>query len=59
MCITDRVKDTRNKDRGVIYEFEFYDREQTMQEDTNMDRKMVNFIREQYPPCLLYTSRCV
>ena len=38
------------KDRGVIYEFEFYDREQTMQEDTNMDRKMVNFIKEQYPP---------
>ena len=47
---TVKVKDTRNKDRGVIYEFEFYDREQTMQEDTNMDRKMVNFIREQYPP---------
>ena len=47
---TVKVKDTRNKDRGVIYEFEFYDREQTMQEDTNMDRKMVNFIKEQYPP---------
>ena len=47
---TVKVKDTRNKDRGVIYEFEFYDREQTIQEDTNMDRKMVNFIREQYPP---------
>ena len=41
---TVKVKDTRNKDRGVIYEFEFYDREQTIQEDTNMDRKMVNFI---------------
>lgn len=47
---TVKVKGTRNKDRGVIYEFEFYDREQTMQEDTNMDRKMVNFIKEQYPP---------
>ena len=47
---TVKVKDTRNKDRGVIYEFEFYDGEQTMQEDTNMDRKMVNFIKEQYPP---------
>ena len=35
---TVKVKDTRNKDRGVIYEFEFYDREQTMQEDTNMDK---------------------
>ena len=47
---TVKVKDTRNKDRGVIYEFEFYNREQTMQEETNMDRKMVNFIKEQYPP---------
>ena len=47
---TVKVKDTRNKDRGVIYEFEFYNREQTMQEHTNMDRKMVNFIKEQYPP---------
>ena len=47
---TVKVKDTRNKDRGVIYEFEFYNREQTMQEDTNMDRKMVNFIKKQYPP---------
>ena len=47
---TVKVKDTRNKDRGVIYEFEFYNREQTMQEETNMDRKMVDFIREQYPP---------
>ena len=47
---TVKVKDTRNKGRGVIYEFEFYNREQTMQEDTNMDRKMVNFIKEQYPP---------
>ena len=47
---TVKVKDTRNKDRGVIYEFEFYNREQTMQEDSNMDRKMVNFIKEQYPP---------
>ena len=49
---TVKVKDTRNKDRGVIYEFEFYDREQTMQEDTNMDmnRKMVNIIKEHYPP---------
>ena len=28
---TVKVKDTRNKDRGVIYEFEFYNREQTMQ----------------------------
>ena len=34
---TVKVKDTRNKDRGVIYEFEFYDREQTMQENANMD----------------------
>ena len=47
---TVKVKDLRNKDRGVIYEFEFYDGEQTMQEDMNMDRKMVNFIKEQYPP---------
>ena len=47
---TVKVKDTRNKDRGVIYEFEFYNREQTMQEETMMDRKMVNFIKEQYPP---------
>ena len=47
---TVKVKDTRNKDRGVIYEFEFYNREQTMQEETNMDRKIVNFIKEQYPP---------
>ena len=49
---TVKVKDTRNKDRGVIYEFEFYDREQTMQEDTNMDmnRKMVNIIKEHYIP---------
>ena len=46
---TVRVKDTRKKDRGVIYELEFYDREQNM-EETMMDRKMVNFIREQYPP---------
>ena len=34
---TVKVKDTRNKDRGVIYEFEFYNREQTMQENANMD----------------------
>lgn len=34
---TVKVKDTRNKDRGVIYEFEFYDREQTMQENARMD----------------------
>ena len=49
---TVKVKDARNKDCGVIYEFEFYDREQTMQEDTNMDmnRKMVNIIKEHYPP---------
>ena len=46
---TVKLKDTRSKDRGIFCEFEFYDREQTMQEDTNMDRKMVNFIREQYP----------
>ena len=46
---TVRVKDTRKQDRGVIYELEFYDREQIMGE-TMMDRKMVNFIREQYPP---------
>ena len=46
---TVKVKDTRKQDRGVIYELEFYDREQNM-EDTNMDRKMVNFIKEQYPP---------
>ena len=46
---TIKVKDTRKQDRGVIYELEFYDREQNM-EETMMDRKMVNFIREQYPP---------
>ena len=46
---TVKVKDTRKQDRGVIYELEFYDREQNM-EETNMDRKMVNFIKEQYPP---------
>ena len=46
---TVRVKDARKQDRGVIYELEFYDREQNM-EETMMDRKMVNFIREQYPP---------
>ena len=46
---TVKVKDTRKQDRGVIYELEFYDREQNM-EETMMDRKMVNFIREQYPP---------
>lgn len=34
---TVKVKDTRNKDRGVIYEFEFYDREQTMRENATMD----------------------
>ena len=45
---TVKVKDTRKQDRGVIYELEFYDREQNM-EETMMDRKMVNFIREQYP----------
>ena len=27
----------RNKDRDVIYEFEFYDREQTMRENATMD----------------------
>lgn len=47
---TVKVKDTRNKDRGVIYEFEFYDREQILQEDMNMDRKIVNFIKEQFLP---------
>ena len=47
---TVKVKDTRNKDRGVIYELEFYDREQILQENTNMDRKIVNFIKEQFPP---------
>ena len=46
---TVKVKDARKKDRGVIYELEFYDREQNM-EETMMDRKMVNFIKEQYPP---------
>ena len=46
---TIKVKDTRKQDRGVIYELEFYDREQNM-EETMMDRKMVNFIKEQYPP---------
>ena len=46
---TVKVKDTRKQDRGVIYELEFYDREQNM-EETMMDRKMVNFIKEQYPP---------
>ena len=47
---TVRLKDARSKDHSVFCEFEFYDREQTMQEETNMDRKMVNFIKEQYPP---------
>ena len=46
---TVKVKDTRKQDRGVIYELEFYDREQNM-EETMMDRKMVDFIKEQYPP---------
>ena len=46
---TVKVKDTRKQDRGVIYELEFYDREQNM-EETMMDRKMVNFIKDQYPP---------
>ena len=46
---TVKVKDSRKQDRGVIYELEFYDREQNM-EETMMDRKMVNFIKEQYPP---------
>ena len=46
---TVKVKDSRKQDRGVIYELEFYDREHNM-EETMMDRKMVNFIREQYPP---------
>ena len=45
---TVKVKDARKQDRGVIYELEFYDREQNM-EETMMDRKMVNFIKEQYP----------
>ena len=48
--MTVKMKDTRSKDHSVFCEFVFYDREQTMQEDTNMDRKMVNFIKEQYPP---------
>ena len=34
---TVKVKDARNKDRGVIYDFEFYDGEQTMQENANMN----------------------
>ena len=46
---TVRVKDSRKQDRGVIYELEFYDRKQNM-EETMMDRKMVNFIKDQYPP---------
>ena len=46
---TVKVKDARKQDRGVIYELEFYNREQNM-EETMMDRKMVNFIKEQYPP---------
>ena len=46
---TVRVKDTRKQDRGVIYELEFYDREQNM-EETMMDRKMVNYVKEQYLP---------
>lgn len=46
---TVKVKDARKQNRGVIYELEFYDREQNM-EETMMDRKMVNFIKEQYPP---------
>ena len=46
---TVRAKDSRKQDRGVIYELEFYDRAQNM-EETMMDRKMVNFIKEQYPP---------
>lgn len=47
---TVKVKDLRNKDRGVIYEFEFYDREQTMQEDTNMDRKWWISLRSSIRP---------
>ena len=47
---TVKVKDLRNKDRGVIYELEFYDRNQILQENTNMDKKMVNFIKGQFPP---------
>ena len=43
------MKDARKQDRGVIYELEFYDREQNM-EETMMDRKMANSIKEQYPP---------
>ena len=46
---TVKVKDARKQDRGMIYELEFYDREQNM-EETMMDRKMVDFIKEQYPP---------
>ena len=46
---TVKVKDARKQNHGVIYELEFYDREQNM-EETMMDRKMVNFIKEQYPP---------
>ena len=34
---TVKVKDMRNKDRGVIYEFEFYDGGQTMRENATMD----------------------
>ena len=46
---TVKVKDARKQDCGVIYELEFYDREQNM-EETMMDRKMADFIKEQYPP---------
>ena len=46
---TVKVKDTRKQDRGVIYELELYDSKHNM-EETMMDRKMVNFIKDQYPP---------
>ena len=46
---TVKVTDSRKQDRGVIYELEFYNREQNM-EETIMDRKMVDYVKEQYPP---------
>ena len=40
------MKDARKQDRGVIYELEFYDRKQSM-EETMMDRKGEYFIPRQ------------
>ncbi len=46
---TVKVKDARKQDRGVIYELNSTTERKAL-EETNMDRKMVNFIKEQYPP---------